>query len=139
MEASAFRDRASAPGEAGIEAALGSAYPAWQALRSRLATDFAGIVETWAFSGQGRGWALRLGLGRRPLVFLTPLRDRFRASLALPERAMPAVLLSELPAEIVHLVKEAPTYREGRAVRLEVLTEDDASAVIALVRIRMAS
>ena len=139
MEASAFRDRASAPGEAGIETALGPAYPAWQALKSRLATDFAGLAEEWAFSGKGRGWSLRLAVGRRPVVYLTPLSGSFRASLALPERAMAAALAADLPAGILAVVAGAPSYPEGRAVRLEVAFDRDVAALIALVRIRLAS
>jgi hypothetical protein len=139
VEPSAFRDRDAAPGESQLEAMLGPAHKQWHALKARLAGDFAPLAEEWSFAGKGRGWSLRLAVGRRPLVYLTPLPGRCRASLALPERAMPAAIAADLPPAICSLVAAAPSYPEGRAIRMEVLTDGDVAAVIALVRIRMAS
>jgi hypothetical protein len=52
---------------------------------------------------------------------------------------MPAALEAELPGPIRAVVVSAPTYPEGRAVRIEVASEDDVASVVTLARIRMAS
>lgn len=136
---SVFGDRASIPTEPDLEAALGPAIGPWRSLKARLALDFDPLAEGWTFSGKAYGWSLRLKHRDRAVVYLTPLAGRFRAALALPERAMPAALEADLPESIRAILASAPTYPEGRAIRLEVASEDDLASVIALARIRMAN
>ena len=135
---SAFGDRARIPTESELEAVLGAAIAPWRSLKAALAQDFDPLAERWAYSGKAYGWSLRLARRDRPIVYLAPLPGRFRASLALPERAMPAALEADLPEPVRAIVVSAPTYPEGRAVRLEVASEDDVASVIVLARIRMA-
>jgi hypothetical protein len=139
VEPSVFVDRTRIPIDGELEAALGPAIPLWGALKATLAVEFEPLVEAWSFAGKAHGWSLRLKRGDRPVVYLTPLLGRFRASLALPDRAMPAALEAELPGPIRAVVVSAPTYPEGRAVRIEVASEDDVASVVTLARIRMAS
>jgi hypothetical protein len=134
-----FGDRARMPTDDEVEASLGPAIGLWTALRARLTVDFGTLSEAWAYSGKAYGWSLRLKQRDRPVVYLTPMAGRFRASLALPERAVSSALEAGLPAPIQAIVACAPTYPEGRAVRIEVASEEDVASVVALARIRMAS
>ena len=72
-------------------------------------------------------------------MYLTPLDGAVRASLALPERAVPAVLAADLPDSVKSVLEGAKSYPEGRAIRLDVRSEEDVESVLALARIRMAS
>jgi hypothetical protein len=136
---SAFGDRASIPTEPELEAVLGAAIAPWRSVKAALAQDFDPLAERWTYAGKAYGWSLRLAHRDRPIVYLAPLAGRFRASLALPERVMPAALEADLPEPVRAIVAGAPMYPEGRAVRLEVASEDDAASVIVLARIRMAA
>lgn len=138
MEPSVFGDRTRIPTDGELEAALGPAIRLWGAVKATLAQEFDPLVEAWSFAGKARGWSLRLKRGHRALVYLTPLAGGFRASLALPERAMPVALESDLPEPIRAVVANAQTYPEGRAVRIDVASEDDVASVVTLARIRMA-
>jgi hypothetical protein len=135
---SVFGDRASVPTEPEVEAALGPALEPWRSVKAALALDLGPLVEEWTFSGKAYGWSLRLKHRDRAIVYLTPLAGRFRASLALPERAMPAALQADLPEPIRAILASAPSYPEGRAVRLDVASDEDVAGVITLARIRMA-
>ncbi len=136
---SVFGDKTRIPTDEEVRASLGPAIVLWAALRARLALDFGAASEAWTYSGKAYGWSLRLKHRDRPMVYLTPMAGRFRASLALPERAVPKALEADLPAPIRALVAGGPTYPEGRAVRIEVASEEDVASVVALVRIRLAS
>ncbi len=138
MEPSVFVDRTRIPTARELEAALGPAIPLWEALKAALAVEFDPVVEAWAFSGKAHGWSLRVKRRDRAIVYLTPLLGGFRASLALPERAVPVALESDLPEPIRAVVASAQVYPEGRAVRIDVISEDDVADVMTLVRIRMA-
>jgi hypothetical protein len=137
MSASVFAERANVPDEAAVVVALGPAYSLWASLKARLGREFAPLVERWSFSGKQYGWALGLRHRDRPVLYLTPLAGGFRASLALPERAVSAAMAAELPPAMHAIVAEAPAYPEGRAVRIEVDSDEVVEGVLSLVRIRM--
>ena len=139
MESSVFGDRTRTPTDVELEAALGPTIHLWGALRAALAREHAPAAGAWSFAGRAYGWSYGLKRRGRAIAYLTPLEGRFRASLALPERAMPAALEADLPAPIRAALASAPTNVEGRAVRIEVASEDDVAAILALVRVRMAS
>lgn len=139
VEPGAFTDKAIVPDDAAVEAAVTTAYASWLALRATVGKAFDPVAEAWSFSGKRYGWSLRLSHRDRPIVYLTPLRDRFRASLALPERAMDAALAADLPPAVRSAVADAPVYPEGRAIRIIVTNDGDVASVLALATIRMAS
>ena len=136
---SAFGDRAHPPTDPDLAAALGDSIGPWCALKAALAREFDPVVEKWAYSGKAYGWSLRLAHRDRPIVYLAPLSGRFRANLALPERAVPAALAADLPEAVRAIVASALTYPEGRAVRLEVMSDEQVASVMVLARIRMAA
>ena len=125
------------PTEPELAAVLGAAIGPWRSLKAALALEFGPLVETWAYSGKAYGWSLRLARGERPIAYLAPLAGRFRASLALPERALPLALAADLPESVRAIVASAPTFPEGRAVRLLVASDEEVASVIVLARIRM--
>jgi hypothetical protein len=139
VESSVFGDRTRIPTDGDLEAALGPAISLWRALGAALAEEFDPVIGTWSFTGKAHGWSFGLKRRDRAIAYLTPLEGRFRASLALPERAMPAAFAVHLPELIRAVVASAPAYSEGRAVRIEVTSVDDVAAVQALARVRMAS
>jgi len=138
IEPGTFNDKAIVPSDAAVEAAIGSGHPLWLKLRAALAEAFDPVVEDWTFSGKRYGWSLRLSQRHRPIAYVTPLANRFRASLALPERAVDAALAAALPPAVRAAVAAARTYPEGRAVRLIVTSDEDVAGIVALARIRMA-
>jgi hypothetical protein len=139
VDPSVFGDRSQIPTDVELEVALGPSIGLWRSLQAELAQVFDPLVEGWSFAGKAHGWALRLKHRDRAIVYLAPLAGRFRASLALPERAMPAALLADLPEPVRETLAAAPIHPEGRAVRIEVTSQEDVASVVALARIRMAS
>jgi hypothetical protein len=137
IEPGAFTTKEVVPDDAAVEAAIGPRHERWVALRKALADAFDPVAEAWTFSGKRYGWSLRVSQHDRPIVYLTPLPGRFRANLALPERAVEAALAADLPPAVRAVVAAAPIHAEGRAIRLLVTSDDDLRGVLALARIRM--
>ncbi|MDP2316911.1 MAG: DUF3788 family protein [Pseudomonadota bacterium] len=132
-----FCDRARPPAVEEVADALGACAPHWDAVRARVATRFAPLTETWAWSGAKHGWALRLAQGKRPIVYLAPCAGYFRASAALREDAVAAALASDLSAAARAVVATAPSFPEGRAVRIEVRDGSAVADVVTIVELRM--
>jgi hypothetical protein len=139
VASSVFADKAVAPDEARLAAALGPARARWAATVDALERLFQPLRVDWTYGGKAYGWSMRCSHRGRPVVYLTPLDGGFRASLAIPERAMATVLEVGLPDRVRDLVVAAPTYPEGRGVRLPMTSDDDIATLVALVRVRMAS
>jgi hypothetical protein len=123
--------------EADITAALGSSRGLWDELLRQVRRDFAPLTEEWVFSGRKHGWALRLKRRDRAVLYLKPLEQSFRVSLALGPRDVEGARRSKLSAPILHLIEEAPQYPEGKAVRLEIRGPKDIRVALQLVAIKL--
>jgi hypothetical protein len=139
VASSVFGDREARPDDVGLVSALGPASARWRATVDALEREFDPLQAGWSYSGKAYGWSLRCSQRGRPVVYLTPLEAAFRASFALPERAMPAALDADLPAHVREVLESAPIYAEGRGVRLAIASDEDIASLVTLLRIRMAS
>lgn len=99
--------------------------------------DFAPLTEEWVFSGRKHGWALRMKRRDRAVLYLKPLEQSFRVSLALGPRAVESARRSKLSAPILRLIDEAVQYPEGKAVRLEIRSARDIRVALQLVAIKV--
>jgi Protein of unknown function (DUF3788) len=139
MSPSAFLDRGSPPNERALETALGEASGLWAELLARLASEFAPLHEQWSFSGKSHGWILRVRQRQRTVLYMVPCPRYFVASFALGERACRAARASKLPARVLEVIEHAPSYAEGRGVRLEVRNRKDLASVEQLASIKLAN
>jgi hypothetical protein len=139
MAISAFDDRsAGPPTDEALAATLGATHALWSTLRAQLAEDLAPSTEEWGFTSRSTGWGLRVRRAERIIVYLTPGNGTFLASFVLGERAVAAARASELPRQVIAAIEAARKYAEGRGVRLEVQTEDDARAIRLLAQLKEA-
>jgi ribosomal protein L14E/L6E/L27E len=104
-----------------------------------LGRDFAPLTEEWVFSGAKHGWSLRLRRKKRAVLYLKPLEQNFRVSLALGPRAVDAARTRRLSADVLHLIDEAVEYPEGKAIRFEVRGLRDIRVAIQLAAIKLES
>jgi hypothetical protein len=139
MSPSVFLDRGSPPSERALEAALGKGNGLWVELRADLSSEFAPLNGKWSFSGKSHGWILQLRRKRRTVLYMVPCPGYFVASFALGEKACQAAHGSGLPTRVLEIIQHAPTYPEGRGVRLEVRNKKDLANVEALASIKMAN
>jgi hypothetical protein len=126
----------SPPGEDDLDGTLGAAKKLWDGFLDRAVSETVVDGREWKSYSPKAGWALRLLLGKRAIVYLSPGRGFFLASFALGDRAVQAALRAGLPASIISLIDGAKKYAEGTAVRIEVRTRADMEAVLKLAAIK---
>ena len=85
------------------------------------------------------GWALRLKLKKRTIVYLGPREGCFRASFILGDKAVAAARSSDLSKATLKLLEKAPRYAEGTGVRLLVKSSRGLAAVKKLAVIKLAN
>jgi hypothetical protein len=133
-----FIGKTKAPTETEVDAALGSTAALWKQLVDWMAEQGADESE-WNSSGAKYGWALRLKVKKRNIVYLSPCAGCFRVAFALGDRAVAAARKSDLSKSTLKLLDEAPRYPEGTGVRLMVKASKDLAAIKKLALFKMAN
>ena len=139
MAFSAFDDKTREPRETELATVLGESAGLWQRLVAGVGSRFDPLAEDWTFSGKKWGWALRLKHKKRAVLYLTPSEGFFYAGFALGQKAVDAAHESGLPADVLAVIDGSRKYAEGRAVRLEVRSEEDVRSVVQLASIKMSN
>jgi hypothetical protein len=136
MTLSIFGDKATAPTDRDLQAALGPTYALWTRLIALVGNRLEALAPVWKFAGKTTGWGLRLVYGERVILYMTPQTKQFLVSVALGERAVTAARAARLPAEIQRAIEAAPRYAEGRGVRIPVRTAAQLPGLARLARIK---
>jgi hypothetical protein len=133
----AFAGQTERPARKAVEAALGQRYALWEQLVAELKQELKLDGEDWHSSGLKSGWALRLQMKKRNIVYLGPRKGSFMAAFVLGDKAVAIARKSELPAYVLGMIAEAKRYGEGTPVRIEVSNPDDLEAVRILAKIKV--
>jgi hypothetical protein len=137
MLPNAFIGKLEQPTADEVAAALGPASAYWDQLLARLAAELNLAVGEWNSYSPRAGWALRLKMKKRNIVYLGPCRGGFTVSFILGDRAVEAARHGTLPRRMVKLVEEGQRYPEGTAVRLDVTSAKDIPAIVKLAAIKL--
>ena len=102
-----------------------------------MATECSIVVQEWNSSSPKYGWALRLKVKKRNIVYLAPCRGAFRVAFVLGDKAVEAVRQSSIPRKVAKLVAEGKRYPEGTAVHIDVNGAKDLAAIVQLASIKL--
>lgn len=139
MALSAFDDKSHRPDEKDLSEMLGLTSVLWDELKAHLTSHYEPLTEQWNFSGKNYGWGLQLKQKKRTVLYITPCRGYFLASLALGEKAVQVAHQSGLPDSVLSVIDGARKYAEGRGVRLEVRSKGDLEHIKKLAAVKMAN
>ena len=137
MSPNPFIGKLKEPTEDELTAELGPARAVWDQLIARLATECNIVVREWHSYSPKAGWALRLKVKKRNILYLSPRRGSFQVAFVLGARAVEAAARSRLPRKVVRLVEEGKRYPEGTAVYLPVAAATDMAAIVKLAAIKL--
>jgi Protein of unknown function (DUF3788) len=134
----AFIGKAEMPTAEEVAAALGKTAELWEQLVDWLAENGAAVQEWNSYSAKS-GWALRLKVKKRNIIYLAPCSGCFRIALIFGDKAVVAARQSNLSKSILKLIDEAPRYPEGTGLRLTVKAAKDLAAIRKLALIKLAN
>jgi hypothetical protein len=133
----AFIGKLEKPTDEELATELGAAKALWEQLLTGLAKELNLQVREWNSYSSKVGWSLRLQHKKRNVVYLSPHKGGFRASLALGDKAVQGARRSKLPAHVLNSISQAKRYAEGTAVRIEVREAKDLAVVKKLVALKV--
>jgi hypothetical protein len=119
-----FADAARRPTEVALESTVGRAFGRYESIL-RLAAAFS---QEWNFSKAG-GWMLKVHHRKKALLYLIPLVDGFRISMAIREPEREAFLHDPDLASLHDNLASARKFSEGFAVQFDVDDATDSATV----------
>ena len=134
----AFVGKTTTPTAEEVAAAPGPAAEVWKQLVDWMAEQEVTVQEWNSYSAKS-GWAMRLKVKKRNIVYLSPCSGCFRVAFTLGDRAVAAARQSNLSKSNLKLLDEAPKYPEGTGVRLMVKVPKDLPAIRKLALIKLAN
>jgi len=135
----AFIGKPAQPTSDEVSSVLGSSVPVWKELLAWLAEEKGVADQEWSSVSPKYGWALRMKLKKRNIVYLSPCEGCFRVAFVLGDKAMTAARQSKLPKGVINVLDEAPHYAEGTGIRLMVHSSNDLEAIRTLAAIKLAN
>lgn len=138
MAYSYFGEKDQVPEKSEVENILRTSAALWERIISHISEKFGPIKEEWVYSGKKWGYSLRLKSKKRAIVYLTPKEGYFVAGYAFGKKAVEEIMGGNFPEDLKTEVEQSPQYAEGRGVRLEVRSSEDAENIVKLAEIKMA-
>lgn len=136
----AFIGKKEQPSSQEVSAALGPSAPAWNELIDWMVSHAGVPTQEWSgIYVHKYGWALKLKLKKRTILYMGPCTGSFRVSFVLSEKAITAAKEAKLPKKIQHALAEARHYPEGYGLVLVVTSAADLAAIRKLAEIKLAN
>ena len=125
-----------APSASELAARLGKAIDRWNKIVDSVSVNFAPVEQVWKSSKNEFGRMCLLKQKKRTLLYMTPEDGVVQAAIVLGERAVEIALASGLDDKFKNLIRQARPYAEGRGIRFDVISADDVSSVVEIIRIK---
>jgi hypothetical protein len=137
MSTSNFNDKQVIPDEAALASEIGETKEYLDRICRFIEEETGQLTLEWKHYGQKSGWTLKLLSKKRNLLFVGPEDGSFIIAFVFGDRAVEAVLKSQLPETIKNELLNARKYAEGRGIRFEIRDESELESVIQLIRIKL--
>ncbi len=137
MSASIFDDKNKKPTDKMLKVALGKTYNLWEEIKKHISSEYGKVIEDWKFYNVRSGWLLKTLLKKRNLFFFVPVEGYFKLSFIFGDKAVEAVVKSDLPENIKTTLKNAKKYMEGRGLSIDVKSSKEADIAKILIEIKV--
>ena len=129
MNERAFLDKSHKPTEQNIQTLLGSMFTYFKKIVG-LANSYS---QEWTFT-KSSGWILKIYDRKKALLYLIPLKDGFKISLAIREDERKAFLSND-ELEVMHdKIFSSKKYSEGYALQFDIANKKDFQPVELFIR-----
>ena len=129
MKERPFPDQSIQPTEPALQAVLGSTYTCYE----RIIGLASAYLQEWAFA-KSSGWMLKIYDRKKALLYLIPLNDGFKISLAIREHERAALLRDDALRIIHDKIAASKKYSEGFALQWDVANENEFQPVELFIR-----
>jgi hypothetical protein len=138
--ANAFIGKTEKPTNEELLVALGPSATLWNEYVDWMSSELGVAALEWnGVCVKKYGWALRLKVKARNIVYLSPCAGCFRVAFVLGDKAVAAARAARLPRNATKALAESTRYPEGTGLQLVVKKAKDLAGIRRLAEIKLAN
>ncbi len=137
MSSSIFSEKLVTPNDKMLSVELGETKVYYDEICRFINDEYGDFRPEWKYYNPKSGWILKLFHKKRNVLFITPCKNFFRTAFVFGDRAVDAVLISNLPNHLKQELASATKYAEGRGIRIEVRSKEDLNNILDLIKIKL--
>ena len=134
---SIFSEKLVKPDDKQLAYAIGRTQKVLDKILEFVNKNYGDIRTEWKFYGQKYGWQMKIFYKKRNILFLIPYEGYFKIAMVFGDRAVAAIIESNVPETIVQELLNAKKYMEGRGVAFDVKKENDFEIIKELIEIKL--
>jgi len=120
-----------------VSSIIGENHVYWQQIIDYLYGNHFDITEEWRFYNDGKSWLYRALRKKKTIYWIGILKDTFRISFWLSNKAEPLVESSDLPERIKEEFRSAKRFNTTRCVSIIMGSPEDYENVIKLIELKL--
>ena len=132
-----FLDRNKLPADKELEESSPVSSRFLDEIRKFISDGGSAFTEEWKYYSKNTGWTKKFLVGKRNLLFFTPLRSGVNVSFIFGDKAVNEINKSKLPEGIKQELNKAKKYAEGKGIRITGMTTKDLKNVLGLLEIKI--
>jgi hypothetical protein len=109
----------------------------WDQIVNSVKANHKDISEVWRYYNDGKQWLFRLMQKKKTVFWIGVLKDTFRVSFYLGDKAEPLIESSDLPDSIKNSFKSTKRYNNFRGITLKIKDEKDVENVLKLTAVKL--
>lgn len=109
----------------------------WQQIIDYLYENHFDITEEWRFYNDGKSWLYRTLRKKKTIYWIGVLKDTFRVSFWLSEKALPMIEGSDLPERIKEEYRNAKPFNHSRCVTVIMGSDEEFENVLKLIELKL--
>ncbi len=132
-----FIDQAIIPTDKDLATHLGSTFIFWVQLRDFVMEKYPNGNQEWHYPGQNYGWSFRIKDKKRTILYFMPRENYFKVALVFGQKAIDAIMQSNISLDIKHELILAKKYAEGRGIRIDIKNDLKIPDIKKLIEIKL--
>jgi len=120
-----------------VSSIIGENHVYWQQIIDYLYENHVDITEEWRFYNDGKSWLYRALRKKKTIYWVGILKDTFRISFWLGEKAEPVIEASSLSESVKEYYRNAKRYKIGRCISITMTSPEDFEDVKKLIDLKL--
>lgn len=120
-----------------FERVFGRSLYLWIDLKKFLRRTFKDVTEEWKFFSEGSACVIKFVQGKRILFYITPGNHQFETAFSFGNKAVEAILKSDLPQEYIDKLISAKQFLGGRGLKINVKSNKQLVVVKKLITVKI--
>jgi Protein of unknown function (DUF3788) len=136
MDTPVLGDKSQFPTNQVVLSHLGKAKPLWAALFQYLAAEHPDFTQEWRYYNDGKSWLMKVQHKKKTVFWLSVLKDSFRTTFYVHEKAGKAVERSTISEELKDQYRSGKSFGKIRGVTVVYKNKKDVEFAKELVGIK---